>query len=166
MPTTTCYGWGVQAWGTPWGGYCETIDDRPSGGFIGGGAQGSRYEQVRRQQELREEQREEHNVVFRVKGVRAYAHVGRVASWGGRGLTAFVRGLRAQVSTHPVTVEALTSVAPLSREQTQMLLGQVTVEGSVGPRGVRAQMRIGKPTIRAVRNLTDEELINFLDDML
>jgi hypothetical protein len=77
-----------------------------------------------------------------------------------------VRGLRAQVRTHPVTIEAVTEILPLSREQSQMLLGRVTVEGSVGPRGVRAQMRVGKPTIRAVRNLSDEELINFLDDML
>jgi hypothetical protein len=162
MPTTTCYGWGVQGWGTPWGGWCETVDDRPTGGFIPGG----RYEQVRRQQELREEQREERNVVFRVKGLRAYAHVGRVASWGGRGLTAFVRGLRAQVRTHPVTIEAVTEILPLSREQTQMLLGRVEVEGSVGPRGVRALMRVGKPKVRAVKNLSDEELIDFLDEML
>jgi hypothetical protein len=166
MPTTTCYGWGVQAWGTtPWGGYCETVDDRPSGGFIGGGA-GSRYEQVHREQEHREELREQRNVIFRVKGVRAYTHVGKVTSWGGRGLTAFVRGVRAHVRTNPVTVEAVTQISPLSREQSQMLVGNVTVEGSVGPHGVRAQMRVGKPTVRAVRNLSDEELINFLDDML
>jgi hypothetical protein len=158
----TCVGWGVQGWGTQWGGYC--YDDGPTGGFIPGGGTGSRYERIRREQEWREE-REQQNVLFRVSGLRATARIGTAFGGGGRGLTAYAHGLRMRVLSHPATIAATTETR-LSMQQMQALLGRVSVESSVGVDGVRAQSSVGSTKVRAVRNLSDEELINFLDDLL
>jgi hypothetical protein len=152
-------GWGVQAWGSsPWGGY--SIPDQVTTGQTAGW---DRYERVHRQWEYRE-QREERNVVFRVKGLRAYARVGEAMGRGGRGLAAFPHGVRAFARAGAATCD-VTTEARLTSQQLQMLLGQVKVEGGVGGMTAEARGRVGKPIVKAVRNLSDEELIHFLLDI-
>ena len=151
--STTCYGWGVQQWGTAWGGYCVTVPDQlPTAGW---------GEAVQRWQE----QREERNVIFRVSGLHARARLGEIEASGGRGLTAFTypASLHAQLGAVGIGVAA----APrLTSQQLQVLLGRVTADDPVGAHVAAARGRVGKPTIRAVRNPTDEEFIQFLLDVL
>jgi hypothetical protein len=153
-----CGGWGTQCWGnSPWGGSICPPPYTPTAGWD------TRYERVRRQRE-RKEEREEHNVVFRVKGLRAFARVGEVIVRGGRGLAAFPHGVRAFARAGYATASAVTE-ARLTSQQVQALLGRVTVEDAVGAISAQGHGEVGKVTIKAVRNLSDLELIHFLLDI-
>jgi hypothetical protein len=159
MPTTE--GWGIQPWGTsPWGG--TVIPDQPQIGD---------FERLYREQRWKHEPPEIRNVLFKVEGVEALAHLGRATCSTGRGIAAWTRrSRRLHCGVGTVTVESGTGTwATVAAGRAACECGAaeagVSVEAEVGD-GLLGNTDVGLAKVRAIRNPSDEEFLMMLAEML
>lgn len=146
----------------PWGGV--VLPDEQTAGWGGG----SRFERVSREQREEREHRVIRNVIFRVSGLRATGECGEPEIIGGSGRAIQLRRFRRCYGTLG-TVEVQAGVEP----QASILPGRcrcgqpeilLTVEPRVSVPVLKG--RIGEPSIKAQRNMTDDEFIHMLAEML
>ena len=162
---TNCEGWGGR-WGSmPWGGKCTEVPSVPPTGTAGWG----RFERVTRERREEREHREIRSVLFKVSGLRARGQLGEVSILGGYGRAVQLRSfrLRSRGALGLVKIEAGTE-ARGTTEPGVSRLGEVEVllTLEVSAEIERSHGRIGKPTVKAQRNLTDDELIHMIAEML
>jgi hypothetical protein len=149
----------------PWGGKCTEVPVvPPPTGTAGWG----RFERVTRERREEREQREIRSVLFKVSGLRATGEVGEPSILAGLGravqLRRFRRGHGAlgivaiSVDIAP-TPTSLLAVAHLGEAQ---ILNETQPSAEVNA----SRGRVGKPTITAQRNLSDDELIHMIAEML
>lgn len=147
-----CGGWG-QAWGSiPWGG---SICPPPDTGGVAGWGPG--FDRVYREREWRREQREERNVLFKVEGVECAASVGRVRI-----------EIRPYVEIPPAPEVFDGSIESFVVPQAMACsCGAVKVRagGRVSLEGVEASAEVGTPSVRTIRNPTDEELLMMIAEL-
>jgi hypothetical protein len=155
----------------PWGGVVI-----PDGGGeqppVAGWGDANRFERVTREERRERKQREVRSVLFRVKGLRATGEVGEPSVLGGYGRAVQLRGFRACHGAVGV-VQIAVDVAPFTPTAPQpglCICGEVQVHNETQPElqlPARIRGRIGKLTgITAQRNLTDDELIHMIAEML
>jgi len=131
----------------------------------------SRYERVRRDY-VREREHEEITrsvLLSPVTPLRAKLRLGTARTLGGRGITAFATAMRLHSQLYPIGSAAASEVVHLSPLQLQMLLGHetaVTGGAVVMTDSLATLSGVGEPSIKAIRNPTDDELIHLIEKFL
>jgi hypothetical protein len=162
---TNCEGWGGR-WGSmPWGGKCTEVPVvPPPTGTAGWG----RFERVTRERREEREQREIRSVLFKVSGLRATGELGEPSILGGYGRAVQLRQFRrghGALGIVAISVDIAPTPTPLLAVAH---LGEAQVLNETQPTAElsASRGRVGKPSITAQRNLSDDELIHMIAEML
>jgi hypothetical protein len=125
----------------------------------------SRYEDRYRKE--REEQQLQRNVVFVAPSLRAQFRLGAVRVIRGRGITAHVSGLKMRAMLFGTAGSGSVAPMALTLEQLNMLLGrgEAYAETHAMPFVPEMVARVGRVKVKGIRNLSDEDLIQFLDEI-
>jgi hypothetical protein len=155
-------GWGTGPWGPmPWGGTVLPDDTTNLGGK-------GFFERVRREQRVHREQPEILNVLFAVSGLRSKGRLGETEIIAGAGRAVQLRRFRhGRGALGLVTINA--EAGPrIMAQPGRAGMGEIEMllEISAPAEALRMRSRLAKPRITAQRNLSDEELIHMIAEML